>query len=558
MKTNIVILNYNGENLLSECLPSIVAASKNADCDCRVTVLDNRSTDQSIDLLKKDFPEVDIYIAKKNKIYFSYNDIAKDIDDDIMVVMNNDIKLDRDYIKYLIAPFFENDDIFFVAAKGFSFDGKDYQGDKSKTGFRWGIMEPEVYFKGYENTSDILGYTFSAGVGAFDRKKFIELGGYDDIYYPGRYEDVDLSYRGWKRGWVGLYQPKSVHYHKGGASFNRDYKQKEIARDVFRNSILFTIKNITDPILLLKALGLTLLRVFYYCLTGRWYMVEGFFAAINRSQEALKAKHKQRKNFLLSDKEAIGKINRDIQARPITFKTRLIDKIKDSIVNLDKIDDPIKRRSLLALFFPIGMLFFPLEYILIRELLGCEKILDLGCGTHSMVGILPKERFHTVGVELFDPYLDKAIESKRHAEYIKADMLQVAFDDNSFDAVVLLDVVEHLKKEDGLALLEKAKKWARKKIIVNTPNGFFKQAAYDDNDLQEHLSGWEISEFKKWGFSVNGLRGFNWMHLLLGRPKISDKLKEALVRVINIFNFIVYFFPRKAHQIFCVKTMIKE
>ena len=475
-----------------------------------------------------------------------------------MVVMNNDIKLDCDYIKYLVEPFTENKDIFFVAAKGFSFDGKDYQGDKARLSFRWGIMEPEVHFKGYENTSDTLGYTFSAGVGAFDRKKFIELGGYDDIYYPGRYEDVDLCYRGWKRGWIGLYQPKSVHYHKGGASFNRDYKQKEIARDVFRNSILFTIKNITDPILLLKALGLTLLRVAYYSVTGRRHMVEGFFAAINRYQEALKKRREQRKNFLLSDEEAIKKINRDIHGRPITFKAKLINSVKNSIVNLDKIDNPAKRRIFLALFFPIGMLLFPLEYILIRELLGCERILDLGCGTHSMVGILPKERFHTVGVELFDPYLDKAIKSKRHAEYIKADMLKIDFDDNSFDAVVLLDVVEHFKKEDGLALLEKSKKWARKKVIVNTPNGFFEQAAYDDNVLQRHLSGWEISEFKQWGFSVNGLRGFNWMHLLLGRSKLSNKLKEMLIRIINIFNFIVYFFPRKAHQIFCVKNITKD
>ena len=47
LKVNVVILNYNGLDLLKECLPSIVAASKNTNCDCRVTVLDNRSTDRS-------------------------------------------------------------------------------------------------------------------------------------------------------------------------------------------------------------------------------------------------------------------------------------------------------------------------------------------------------------------------------------------------------------------------------------------------------------------------------------------------------------------------------
>jgi hypothetical protein len=54
------------------------------------------------------------------------------------------------------------------------------------------------------------------GATAWDRKRFLMLGGFDSLYFPGYWEDVDLSWRGWKRGWRCLYEPRSVVYHAGG------------------------------------------------------------------------------------------------------------------------------------------------------------------------------------------------------------------------------------------------------------------------------------------------------------------------------------------------------
>ena len=64
------------------------------------------------------------------------------------------------------------------------------------------------------------------------------------------------------------------------------------------------------------------------------------------------------------------------------------------------------------------------------------------------------------------------------------------FKNQEFDVVLLLDVIEHMTADSALALLDNAKKWARRKVIVSTPNGFVTQIAVDGNELQRHLSGW--------------------------------------------------------------------
>ncbi len=309
MKVNVIILNYNGKDLMKECLPSVVEAAQFSKHNCTVTVLDNKSSDDSTDFLKKNFSSVKIYEARQNKVYCSYNEIAKTIDDDIMIVLNNDIKIDKGYIDPLIEPFLHNEDLLFTAPKGYSFDGQRYEGDRSKAAIRWGIIEPQVTYKDYEKDINLPGHAFSAGVGAFDRKKIILLGGYDEIYLPGRYEDVDLCYRGWKRGWKGLYQPQSMQYHKGGASFKKEYDSQRVSKLVFRNSIIFMVKNVSDFYLLTKFYIFTALRTILYLIMGRFYMVGGFLSAIKMIPAIIARENTESRFFILNDAQVLKKIN---------------------------------------------------------------------------------------------------------------------------------------------------------------------------------------------------------------------------------------------------------
>jgi len=86
-----------------------------------------------------------------------------------------------------------------------------------------------------------------------------------------------------------------------------------------------------------------------------------------------------------------------------------------------------------------------------------------------------------------------------------------------------LDVIEHLAKEDGLRLMRAMEKISRRKVIFFTPSGFLPQCHLEKNDLQEHLSGWEVAEMKQHGYQVIGMLGPKALrgefHNLKWRPK---------------------------------------
>ena len=147
-----------------------------------------------------------------------------------------------------------------------------------------------------------------------------------------------------------------------------------------------------------------------------------------------------------------------------------------------------------------------LPRLLEKSLIDCETLLDLGCGPSSPIGKINHNAF-TTGVDGFEPYIDEARSNATHNVYYCGNVLDMEFDENSFDVVILIDVIEHLIEEDAIKILVLASKWAKKKVIVNTPNGFVKQHALDGNPLQEHLSGWPNSKMKSMGFTTRGLAG---------------------------------------------------
>ena len=112
-----------------------------------------------------------------------------------------------------------------------------------------------------------------------------------------------------------------------------------------------------------------------------------------------------------------------------------------------------------------------LDYCLQKELKSCDSVLDLGCGPSSPLKNCKNIKY-SVGVEAFKPYLDISKKQKIHTNYLPKNILNLDFPKNSFDAVILIEVLEHLTKKDGQKILKLANKWAKKKIIISTPNNF--------------------------------------------------------------------------------------
>jgi GT2 family glycosyltransferase len=142
MKIDILVLNYNGKYLLAKFLPSIVRAAGRSMHDCKVMVVDNLSTDGSAELVKKEFPSVGFFASAENKVLCSYNDVIRDLNSDVVMLLNNDIEVAEDFVDYL-AGHFEKDDVFFVAPRLLNFDGT-YNGGRSYLRFKFGIVKNVV------------------------------------------------------------------------------------------------------------------------------------------------------------------------------------------------------------------------------------------------------------------------------------------------------------------------------------------------------------------------------------------------------------------------------
>lgn len=194
-------------------------------------------------------------------------------------------------------------------------------------------------------------------------------------------------------------------------------------------------------------------------------------------------------------------------------------------------------------------------YLVLNRWLGdAESILDVGCGASSPLGKI-KKHFYSVGVDVYKPSVETSKAASLHDDYKVVNVLSIdrLFGKKKFDAVIALDIIEHLEKKEGLSLLKKMEALAKKKVIVMTPQGFVPQAATDGNTFQVHKSGWTIEDFRSRGYRVRGIRGLKWLRGEYATLKWKPWFFWGLVSALS--EPFVYFFPRLAYQLLAVKTL---
>lgn len=274
MSIHLLVLNYNGRHLLEECLPSILRAAESSRHRCRVSVIDNQSCDDSVAILRRQFPQVAL-IRRPNRGLCSFNDVLAELDDPVAILLNNDIKLAADAVDPLVAPLLNpqpgDPPCFMTAPRCWRFDGRTYEGFKTSIRWRWGLVQATALFPGHEASIAAAGLTASAGAAiAVDRRLFLELGGFDPLYLPGRIEDLDFAFRGYLAGYAARYVPESVAWHRGMSTFGEAFGQEGCDRLALRNTLLFQWKNLRDPLHVARQLACLPVRVARDLLAMPW------------------------------------------------------------------------------------------------------------------------------------------------------------------------------------------------------------------------------------------------------------------------------------------------
>jgi len=295
---HLVVLNYNGRHLLEECLPSVLYAARMSRHDCRVAVIDNSSTDDSVAFLSREHPEVEQFHCP-NRGLCSYNNVLARLDSPIVVLLNNDIKLAPSSIDHLVEPLLPESDqfdprCFMTAPLCWLFDGQTYEGLQTAIRWRWGLVQAVSDYPGHEGVMHTPCLTASAGaVMAVDRRTFLALGGFDPLYLPGRLEDLDFAYRGYMAGLQARYVPDALAYHKGEATFRRELGAVRSQALALRNTLLFHWKNLRHPwhvsrhlACLPPRLAYDLLRAPFVESHQRFVFIKAFWQAIVRWRQA--------------------------------------------------------------------------------------------------------------------------------------------------------------------------------------------------------------------------------------------------------------------------------
>jgi O-antigen biosynthesis protein len=303
----VVIPNWNGRDLLEKYLPSVVQALA-ADARNEIIVVDNGSTDDSTSYVRERFPQVRLLALPKN-LGFGGGSNAGFLEarNDIVVLLNSDMRVSADFLQPLLDGF-TDERVFAVSCQIFFSDPDRMREETGLTQAWWSQGALRVRHRDDPVIADLFPCFYGGGGScAFDRRKFLELGGFDELLRPFYLEDTDIGYRAWKRGWKVLYQPKSRVWHEHRGTIGKTFTRSFIDRAVKKNFILFAWKNIHEPLRLGAHFVYTVLNSTVSLLFGdspERPNLAGFFRAFLQLPGAMRARWRDRGLAVIDDREA--------------------------------------------------------------------------------------------------------------------------------------------------------------------------------------------------------------------------------------------------------------
>jgi len=261
LKLAIVILNWNGQQLLERFLPSVVNYADGHD----IYVIDNASVDTSVSFLEAHYPTIKCIKLTDNFGYAGgYNAGLKLIEADVFCLLNSDIEVTENWLKPIINTFKSNPDTAIIQPKILDYHHKnmfEYAGAGGgyidQLGYpycRGRIFDTiEVDHGQYNDQKDIF---WASGACLFIRtKSFKRLEGFDTTFFA-HMEEIDLCWRAQNNGFTVTYVGESTVYHVGAASLKTSNPKKTYLN--FRNSLYTLVKNTHKPVGLVVILRLTL------------------------------------------------------------------------------------------------------------------------------------------------------------------------------------------------------------------------------------------------------------------------------------------------------------
>src|SRR4051812_10017909 len=241
---SLVIPNWNGRDLLERFLPSWTAAIEGHP-GSEILIVDNGSTDGSAEWVRTHYPQVRVLALPENLGFGGGSNAGfRAARNDIVVLLNSDMRVEPDFLAPLLAGF-TDETVFAVSCQIFLGDPTRRREETGLTEGWWQDGGLRVGHREDGAVNRLFPCLYGGGGScAFDRRKLLSLGAFDELLAPFYLEDTDLGFMAWKRGWKVLYQPASVVWHEHRGTIGKKFSREHIERVLQKNFLLFTWKNI--------------------------------------------------------------------------------------------------------------------------------------------------------------------------------------------------------------------------------------------------------------------------------------------------------------------------
>ncbi len=315
MKEPITVLipNFNGEKLLVDNLPTVIDALKTYCLESRVLVVDDGSTDNSLQVLNDKFADVKVVVHSDNRGFAEAvkSGIAA-TSTELVFLVNSDVQVKEEIFTKLVS-YFDDQSTFSVSplictedggSKRHSWNLRQFKNGMLKL-MKWQLAEAKKLRKQGEKLPTL----YASGGSLMLRKSMFEaLGGFDPIYKPFYGEDSDLGLRAWRQGWSSYFEPNAyiVHQSRGAIKENNDLRYVKCIRR--RNRYLLEWIHLEPYQLALFSFPITLLKLIGEALLFDRTNLRGFCLAVPRIPAVVKKRAMLRRSSSLSLSDVLKRI----------------------------------------------------------------------------------------------------------------------------------------------------------------------------------------------------------------------------------------------------------
>lgn len=308
MKVTIVIPNYNGKHFMEPCLSSL---SEQTYKDFHILVVDNASSDGSIEYMEENYPDIELIKLQKNYGFSKAVNIGIQYSrTPYVILLNNDTTVDTRYVEEMVKAIEKSSKIFSVSSKMIQMyhpELIDSAGDLY-TLLGWGVCRgcgrPVSNYTKYDEI-----FTACAGAAIYRRSVFDEIGYFDENHFA-YLEDIDIGYRARIYGYYNMYCPTALVYHVGSGTSGSKYNSFKV-KLAARNNLYLNYKNMPALQLVLNFIPLAIgyfVKYLFFCKIGfgKDYK-EGFIEGLQTAklQKKVKFQFKHLGNYLVIEIDLI-------------------------------------------------------------------------------------------------------------------------------------------------------------------------------------------------------------------------------------------------------------